>query len=412
MPTPDVPGALIESYFHAPAKIAAVQSPPRPGFWPRHHGAPLKRFRYLRDSLFLAACALYAANRWLVKPHVHLAFFHNWFDDIWLIPCALPPLLLVHDWLGLRKRGAPPSTLEILAHLIGWTVLFEIIGPHIMRTTGDPWDAVAYAGGALLAMLWWRFAYAGGHRTNTANFDFLAPHYRWMEWLLAGPKLQHCRTAFLKSIPRPRRVLLLGEGNGRFLVELLRAHPAARCVCADASARMLDCARARLRRHGLDPDAVEFIHADALDWSWPSPSFDLIVSHFFLDCFSPEQLVKIIPRIAAAAAPGARWLLADFREPVAGPAKWRARAILALMYFFFHHAARLPARRLTPPDALLAQSGFALRERQLRDWGLLHSDLWQLVASSPSLNPVTHSPFPAAPFQQPKTGAPSPVLQT
>ena len=37
---------------------------------------------------------------------------------------------------------------------------------------------------------------------------------------------------------------------------------------------------------------------------------------------------------------------------------------------------RLPAARLTPPDALLAQQGFKLRERRFFEWGLLHSDLW------------------------------------
>src|SRR6202008_2184922 len=80
-----------------------------------------------------------------------------------------------------------------------------------------------------------------------SGFDLLAPHYRWMEWMLAGPKLQRCRTAFLHAIPSPQSVLLLGEGNGRLLVELLRRYPGAQVTCVDASARMLGCARARLR---------------------------------------------------------------------------------------------------------------------------------------------------------------------
>ncbi|MEO6787625.1 MAG: class I SAM-dependent methyltransferase, partial [Chthoniobacteraceae bacterium] len=101
------------------------------------------------------------------------------------------------------------------------------------------------------------------------SFDRLAPHYRWMEWLLAGGKLQHCRTAFLHAVPPPRSVLMVGEGNGRCLVELLRAHPDAHVTCVDASARMLDRARARLRAHGLGGSAVEFIHADIREWPVP-----------------------------------------------------------------------------------------------------------------------------------------------
>lgn len=209
------------------------------------------------------------------------------------------------------------------------------------------------------------------------SFDRLAPHYRWMESLLAGGKLQRCRTAFIRDIPAPRRVLMMGEGNGRCLAELLRAFPAARCTCVDASARMLGCARARVKAHMLDETAIEFIHADALQWRPPAAQFDLLVTHFFLDCFRAEQLTVLVPKLAASATPDARWLVADFREPDSGFAKWRARWILRVMYFFFRRAARLSATCLTPPDSFLRGSGFTLRERRLSEWGLLHGDLWQ-----------------------------------
>lgn len=209
------------------------------------------------------------------------------------------------------------------------------------------------------------------------SFDRIAPHYRWMEWLLAGGKLQRCRTAFIREIAAPRDVLMLGEGNGRCLAELLPAFPAARFVCVDASARMLDCAHERVRKRGFGDGRIEFIHADALSWPAPAGRFDLVVTHFFLDCFTPGQLAELIPRLACAATSEARWLLADFCEPSSGFGEWRARWILRAMYFFFRRATRLPAHHLTPPDSLLRSCGFALRERRLADWGLLHSDWWQ-----------------------------------
>jgi hypothetical protein len=116
----------------------------------------VRRFTYVGDPIFLICCALYATNRWLVKPHVHAVFFHSWFNDLLLIPCALPPLLLIHRWLKLRAHDEPPTAWEIAGHLIGWSVLFEWIGPHIMRTTGDPWDVVAYTVGAVAAFCCWR----------------------------------------------------------------------------------------------------------------------------------------------------------------------------------------------------------------------------------------------------------------
>jgi hypothetical protein len=119
-------------------------------------GAAVTSFRYWRDSLFLSTCTLYALNRWLLKPRVHSAFLHDHFNDLLLIPCALPPLLLMQRWLKLRQDDQPPTAGEIALYLVVWSILFEVIGPHIMRwAVGDVWDAVAYVVGGVLAGLWW-----------------------------------------------------------------------------------------------------------------------------------------------------------------------------------------------------------------------------------------------------------------
>jgi hypothetical protein len=44
---------------------------------------------------------------------------------------------------------------------------------------------------------------------------------------------------------------------------------------------------------------------------------------------------------------------------------------------FFGLATRLPARNLTVPDGLLSVNNFALGERRLSEWGVLHSDRWE-----------------------------------
>lgn len=116
----------------------------------------MSRFGYLRDRLFLLCCALYSLNRWLIKPHVHSAFFRNHFNDLLLIPCALPPVLLAQRRLGLRANDGMPTSVEIALHLVVWSILFEVAGPHIFRwAVGDPRDVLAYAAGGVLAGLWW-----------------------------------------------------------------------------------------------------------------------------------------------------------------------------------------------------------------------------------------------------------------
>jgi ubiquinone/menaquinone biosynthesis C-methylase UbiE len=208
------------------------------------------------------------------------------------------------------------------------------------------------------------------------SFDTLAPHYRWMEAILAGNKLQRCRTSFLDHAANAQSVLIVGEGNGRFLAECRRRLPSAYIACVDASAQMLTVARGRLRRLGLLTAHTEFIHADALSWV-PSPgAFDLIVTHFFLDCFRLDQQAQIIGKLARATRPRAQWLLADFQVPATGLLRLRAQIIHRVLYAFFGAFTDLPARKLTPPDDALKAHGFELRERNVSEWGLLHADRW------------------------------------
>jgi ubiquinone/menaquinone biosynthesis C-methylase UbiE len=204
------------------------------------------------------------------------------------------------------------------------------------------------------------------------SFDRLAPHYRWMEWLLAGGKLQRCRTTFLDTLPTARHALLLGEGNGRFLREFLLKQPGARVTCIDASPCMLKEARRRVRAD----ERVTFVCCDVTEWEPPKGEFDVVVSNFFLDCFRPEQIGLIAEKISAALTDDARWLIADFCERRSGWRKWRARVILQAMYWFFRRATALPTGRLTVPDTILARHGFELQARRTFEWGLLQSDLW------------------------------------
>ncbi len=198
-----------------------------------------------------------------------------------------------------------------------------------------------------------------------------------MEFVLAGEKLQDCRTAFLDRVAHAKKVLILGEGNGRFLRECRLRLPKAQIMCVDASAQMLASARKRANIPGHNSDDIKFIHADALTWAPAESDIDLFVTHFFLDCFRPEQLKLLIAKLTSVAAPRANWLLADFQAAASGLQRQRSRIILWMMYRFFRVATRLPAKRLTPPDALLEAHGFELRERRESDWGLLHSDWWQ-----------------------------------
>jgi SAM-dependent methyltransferase len=206
------------------------------------------------------------------------------------------------------------------------------------------------------------------------NFDRLAPHYDRLEAITAGERLQRARTAWLDELSGRRRILSAGEGHGRFAAACAARFPAADLTCVEASPAML--ARAQARTPGRS-GRLHWQLADLRDWTPPAEKFDAIVTCFFLDCFPPETLAAIIAKLAGCAAPDAVWLIADFAVPAHGPARWRARAVHALMYAFFRTIVGLPARHLTPPDHLLRAEGFALAGRRESEWGLLRTDVWR-----------------------------------
>lgn len=119
----------------------------------------MKRFGYARDPLCLTACACYAGNRWLMPAMLKGVFLRGYFSDTLLIPAALPLVLWVQRKLSLRPDDTPPHWGEIALHAIVWSVAAEVIAPHVFsRATGDVWDVVAYAGGAVLSGLIWQRA--------------------------------------------------------------------------------------------------------------------------------------------------------------------------------------------------------------------------------------------------------------
>lgn len=208
------------------------------------------------------------------------------------------------------------------------------------------------------------------------NFDRIAPCYQLIETVTAGSAVQSCRMTFFPCLENARDILLLGEGNGRFLVELLKRWPDKHVTIVESSARMLQLQDQRLRRNDIDPDTVERIHADVREWRPPEKHFDAIVTNFFLDCFRPGELPTLIESIARSAKPGALWLVTDFAKPRQFLRGLRASVILGVMYGFFRLTTQLDARQLTPPDQFLEDAGFTLRERTNQSWGLMHADLW------------------------------------
>jgi ubiquinone/menaquinone biosynthesis C-methylase UbiE len=176
----------------------------------------------------------------------------------------------------------------------------------------------------------------------------------------------------LPHVRECRRALVLGDGNGRFLAELLASNPRVEVDAIDVSPVMTEIAR---RRIGNSP-RVQFHIDDARQLVFPLAKYDLVVTNFFLDCFDQPDLESLLPRLADALTPNGNWIIGDFRMPNNSWARLPARFALATMYAAFGIATRLPARRLADPDSGLLKCGLKLGAEQTRLNGFLTARLW------------------------------------
>jgi cyclopropane fatty-acyl-phospholipid synthase-like methyltransferase len=213
------------------------------------------------------------------------------------------------------------------------------------------------------------------------SFDKLASAYEWLERLAFGSDLETARFCLLDHMQGRRRVLVLGEGDGRFLAQLVRRFPDVRVDCVDASGAMLAKARGRLSAE--ECNRVTFRQEDARLADFKTGVYDAIVTLFFLDCFSAEEAAGLINRVKVTLHEDGRWLWADFALPSRGWKRWRAAIWLRGLYMFFRWQTGMSARQLPPMEGLLRAAGFNLRAEKSLQEDMLRSAVFDRDRSNP-----------------------------
>jgi SAM-dependent methyltransferase len=214
--------------------------------------------------------------------------------------------------------------------------------------------------------------------SDTPNFDRLARPYRWLEYFSFGPLLQRTRTQFLGDLGGCRRALVLGDGDGRFSARLLRANLEIELHAVDASGGMLRVLAGRVQRAG-HAQRLTVEQADLRRWM-PNGGevYDLVVTHFFLDCLTTAEAEDLACRVNHAAAPGALWLVSEFAVPRTGFGRLIAGPLVSGLYAAFRALTGLYLDRLPDYAGALAAAGWSLCAERRRLNGLLVSQLWRL----------------------------------
>jgi SAM-dependent methyltransferase len=213
------------------------------------------------------------------------------------------------------------------------------------------------------------------------NFDRVARAYRWMEYLSFGPMLERCRFYRLGEAAKRQRALVIGDGDGRFLARLLKENARLPAEAVDSSRAMLQLLEERAAAANAGPRlTVHCIDARAFS---PSGQYDLVATHFFLDCLSTEETTALVERIRPHLLPGAMWIVSDFAIPQ-GITALPARFIVSFLYAAFGVLTGLEVRHLPRHAEALQAAGFLLNSR--KEWlgGLLFSESWTFLTPADS----------------------------
>jgi len=206
---------------------------------------------------------------------------------------------------------------------------------------------------------------------RNANFDHVAVLYPLLEQLVFGSALSRSRSVFMQEVIEGKNLLLIGEGNGRFLSDIVKQNSASAITVVDSSSQMLSAAAKRIA--AIDGCAkVRFLNADFLDWQSPFAHYDRIVTHYFLDLYRPDRIRRIVEQISCLATEDSRWINVDFTK--ANP-RMRQTFLMWAQYRFFRTCAGIEAERLFDPLSYIEQAGWRIIESKSLEQGWIAAQL-------------------------------------
>lgn len=212
---------------------------------------------------------------------------------------------------------------------------------------------------------------------DTPNFDSLAHVYRWMEYCSFGPMLERCRFRFLTRCSQAHHALVLGDGDGRFTARLLTSNPTVQVDAVDTSAAMLEVLRGRARSYSDADSRLRTIQADLRRFSPTCKDYDLVASHFFLDCLTDDDASALVERLVPHMTEDAIWLVSEFFIPEKGWWRMGAWVLVRFLYFAFSILTRLRVHRIPDYSKIFRDHGLDRSEDVAYLGGLLVSEVWR-----------------------------------
>ena len=201
------------------------------------------------------------------------------------------------------------------------------------------------------------------------NYDNIAFFYDRLAGAVYGKSLIAAQQYLVKYIPANANVLIIGGGTGWILEEIANVHSSGLYITyIDASAKMIALAQKR----DVGENRIKFI-ARPIQALEKGTVYDVILTPFFFDNFTNQNLKKIFSSVHSCTSPKGIWLYCDFQNT---DIFWQKK-ILKIMYLFFKVSCGIEADRLPDADACFSEYGYRSKEQKLFMSGFVKSVVYE-----------------------------------
>jgi tRNA (cmo5U34)-methyltransferase len=202
--------------------------------------------------------------------------------------------------------------------------------------------------------------------TLARGFDRLAPIYDSLAGLVIGDGIRTSQLYFLNHLTQKQNLLILGGGTGWILPFIFEINPMLHIDYIELSPKMLD----KAKMNAQENQKIKFI--EGTECSIPIGKYDCVITNFYLDLFSDEDLCTVIDQIKESLQPDTSWLVTDFISEK----RWQ-RVMLWVMYRFFSITTGLKTSSLPEWKSSLERAGGKLVETKKSSRGFIESTVFQ-----------------------------------
>lgn len=207
---------------------------------------------------------------------------------------------------------------------------------------------------------------------KSIDFSILAPIYDFLGTIVFWGALHKSQIHFLDRLPKSPKVLIVGGGTGRFLIDLLKSGKVEEVDYIDISPGMIAKARKKVGVLGK-LEQVQFL-CGGME-SIPSEKYDLICTHYILDCFNEEELLELVPKFKEVLRESGMLHFSDFY--LDSSSSILRRSFVGFLYFFFRILCGLKTKNLPGFKKLFEKFGFKEEAEEYLFCRLLRTALYR-----------------------------------